>query len=77
MIFNRSLLSQLPATIVEKLPVEEAKLDDVGMSSASIYSFNEMILKVEALSEESTREHQLLKWLDGRIPVPKVIESVI
>lgn len=53
--------------------------ETVGKSKASLYmfdmpnSFDSMVLKAETVSESSMREHKALIWLDGRVPVPKVV----
>lgn len=59
--------------------------ETVGRSKASLYmfdmpnSFDSMVLKAEPVSEttareSSIREYEALSWLDGRLPVPKVID---
>ena len=53
--------------------------ETVGKSKASLYMFDmpnaadSMVLKAETVSESSMREHEALIWLDGRVPVPKVV----
>lgn len=58
--------------------------ETVGRSKASLYMFDmpnaadSMVLKAEPVSEttareSSIREYEALSWLDGRLPVPKVI----
>ena len=50
------------------------KTDSIGLSGASVYIYDDMVLKVQAQSAESDREYDMLRWLDGRLPVPKIIE---
>ena len=47
----------------------------MGMSGAAILVFAEMVLKIEKVSFSSEHEVKLLSWLDGKLPVPKIIES--
>lgn len=47
--------------------------DNIGMSGANIYIFDDMVLKVEKTSETSDNEYNVMRWLDGKLPVPKVI----
>lgn len=53
--------------------------ETVGRSTASLYMFDmpnavdSMVLKVEPVSDSSTREYEALSWLDGRLPAPKVV----
>ena len=55
------------------------KTNTIGMSQASIYTYempnasDSMVLKVESASPCALREYEALKWLDGRLPVPKVL----
>ena len=46
------------------------------MSEASIFIFDEMVLKIEKTSRSLKNETQLLSWIDGKLPlVPKIIEA--
>lgn len=53
--------------------------ETIGKSKASLFMFDmpnaadSMVLKAETVSESSMREHKALIWLDGRVPVPKVV----
>lgn len=44
------------------------------MSGASVYLFDDMVLKVQASSVEAENEYAMLRWMDGKLPVPKIIE---
>ena len=48
----------------------------VGCSSAGVYRYhnpeNTLYLKIAQADEEMRREHRLLRWLDGKLPVPEV-----
>lgn len=54
--------------------------ETIGKSKASLFMFDmpnaadSMVLKAETVSESSMRERKALIWLDGRVPVPKVID---
>ena len=69
-------LDKLPEAISSKITGLKWTCDDVGMSGSTILLFNEMVLKIEKISRSSEREKLLLEWLDGKLPVPKIIETV-
>ena len=47
--------------------------DTIGLSGAQIFCGENRVLKIETLGEESRREYELLKWLDRKLPVPRVL----
>ena len=63
-----------PKKIQDLIHNAEYVSDEVGMSESTILLFDDMILKIQPTSNESEQEYQVMKWLDGRLPVPKVIE---
>jgi kanamycin kinase/aminoglycoside 3'-phosphotransferase-3 len=69
-------LNKLPEEISKKIFGLSWICDDVGMSDSTILLFDEMVLKIEKVSRSSGHEGRLLRWLDGKIPVPKIIEAV-
>lgn len=48
-------------------------VDEIGMSSAQILCFDDMILKVERQCEESENEYRMMQWLRHKIPVPEIL----
>ena len=51
------------------------KMDTIGRSGSEIFCFSDMVLKVEKERNESRSEHEMLSWLQGRLPVPEMICS--
>lgn len=68
-------LTRLPEEIIERIAGLAWTCDDVGMSGSTILLFDEMVLKIEKASRSSEHEKLLLDWLNGKLPVPKIIES--
>ena len=68
-------LKQIPLSISNKIKGLDWSCDDIGMSDSTILLFDEMVLKIEKTSQSSKHELLLLKWLDGKLPIPKVIEA--
>lgn len=48
-------------------------VDDIGMSGNQVLIFEDMVLKIEDKTEKVERQVQIMQWLEGKIPVPKVI----
>lgn len=56
--------------IIELLGARE---DTVGMSDSSVLIYEDKVVKIEKFCEESDREYEMLRWLSGKLPAPKVI----
>lgn len=65
----------LPVIIQDYLKDQTVEIDNVGMSKAEVYIFEDVVLKVEDVSEESAHEHLSYQWLAGKLPVPEILES--
>ncbi|MBR6790285.1 MAG: aminoglycoside 3'-phosphotransferase [Oscillospiraceae bacterium] len=48
-------------------------VDSVGCSGSEVRIYEDMVLKIEPRSEAVGRQVQLLRWLEGKLPVPKVL----
>lgn len=57
--------------LFEKLA--QTKSNTIGCSDATILEFDDIILKIQKESKESEREEEALNWLQGKLPVPKVL----
>lgn len=47
--------------------------DDMGQSGSKVLLFDTMVLKIEDRSTSGKNQVNLLNWLDGKLPVPRVI----
>lgn len=64
-----------PAAIVSYTAGKDFRLDTTGMSGSSIAIFEDIVVKAEKMNAESENQLAMLRWLDGRVPVPKVLET--
>lgn len=64
---------RIPAKIRELIGDREYRIDDVGMSDSRVICFDDMVLKIEKAGDEPDREHEMLKWLKGKLPVPEIL----
>lgn len=69
------LFMKIPDKIKKHIENVPYKLDDIGCSGSKILLFeNDMVLKIEQLNNESNMEIKMINWLQGKLPVPKIIE---
>lgn len=62
-----------PEAIKNLIGQRKYMVDEIGMSSAKILCFDDMILKVERQCEESENEYRMMQWLHHKIPVPEIL----
>lgn len=62
----------LPERIKSLISDEACRTDDIGMSGASVLLYDTKVLKIQEQEEESENEYRILKYLHGKLPVPKV-----
>ena len=63
----------IPANIEKLVRGRPYTAVDVGMSGADVLLFEDMVLKNALRSEANARTVGLMRWLDGKLPVPRVI----
>ena len=66
-------MQPLPNSIYEMLADEPYVSDDIGMSGAGIRLYPDKVLKILPDDEEAANEANVLRWLTGRLPVPRVL----
>jgi len=71
----------LPEKIQKYIKDMELQNDHEGMSKAKVIKCTEqnkeLYLKIEKVSSETEREYNVYQWLQGKLPVPKIICRVI
>lgn len=65
-----------PKVIQKHLRNKHFILSEVGMTDSNVYVYDDFILKVEDTYHESNREYEVMKWLENRVVVPKIIEFI-
>ncbi|MCH5157123.1 MAG: aminoglycoside 3'-phosphotransferase [Clostridiales bacterium] len=63
----------LPSTIAKLLGNQTFRADSIGMSSAGVFIYDNAVLKVQHVSNETTNEQLMLKFLSERKLAPDVI----
>ncbi len=62
----------LPENIKRLVADEACSTDKIGMSGSAVFIYEDKILKVQELSEESGNEYRMMLYLQGKMPVPEV-----
>ena len=65
-----------PKIFNKYISLKDFQIDNIGKSDAGVYLFDDLVLKVQPESDESKNELQMLQWLNGKIPVPDIIEQI-
>ena len=71
------MLKHLPAAIRQQINGRPYTENTVGMSGAGVLMFEDLVLKTAPADQNTAREAAMMTWLQGRLPVPKVIHSCV
>ena len=68
-------MNQLKVPFNIKLLIDKKSfvVDTIGMSGNQVLIFEDMVLKIEQSSVYVTEQVQMMRWLEEKIPVPKVL----
>lgn len=63
----------MPEKIRRMIKGKTCVADTVGMSDSQVILFKDCVLKIQKESEESDSESRMMKWLQGKLPVPQIL----
>ncbi len=63
----------LPDSIRRHLPENRFETDSIGCSKANVLLFEDRVLKIEQDCSSAANEHRMMRWLQGKLPVPQII----
>ena len=63
----------LPAELEKLLGSKSYTLDQTGLSGSEVLLFEDVVLKINSSPAEMKKEAWLLSWLEGKLPVPKLL----
>jgi len=66
-------MQDLPENILKYVNNKKFKTDDIGLSTSTVYIFDDVVLKVENNIAHAYNTVLIMKWLKGKIPIPNVI----
>lgn len=65
--------TKLPENIEKLLEGKEYQIDDIGKSDSQVMIFSDSVLKIVKYRSENEEVVRMLRWIEGKLPVPKVI----
>lgn len=68
-------MQNIPAQIAAHLPQTIGVSDSIGCSDAQVIDYGDRFLKVEAECNVAANEYCMLQWMQGRIPVPRILAA--
>lgn len=68
-------MRKIPQKIKEMIADENCEINETGFSGAQVQCYKDVVLKIEKEQPESNQEHTMLRWLQGRLPVPRILAS--
>ena len=66
---------KIPAQIAAHLPETAGNVEDIGRSGATVLEYGDRFLKVQEACNVSANENHMLRWMQGRVPVPQLIAA--
>lgn len=63
---------KIPDKILEIVGNQSSYSNNVGMSDSEVLIYPDYVLKIQAESEETKNEKDIVAWLDGQVPVPSI-----
>ena len=63
----------IPEKIQKIIEGKSFEVDDIGKSDSRIMIFDDMVLKIQKCCTTSDSSVEMMRWLEGKIPAPKVI----
>ena len=63
---------KIPDKILEIVGNQTSYSNNVGMSDSEVLIYPDYVLKIQAESEETKNEKDIVAWLDGQVPVPSI-----
>ena len=63
---------RLPEKISRLIGENNYRTDSIGMSHASVRIYQDKVLKIQEYNKESENEYQMMQYLYGKLPVPKI-----
>ncbi len=70
---KRTEIYHMPVAVRKYVDGKTCHIDDVGCSDSQVRIYDEFVLKIEKERAGSADMMSLMKWLEDRLPVPKVI----
>ena len=67
------LFLHLPEDLYDLVAGMPYEADGIGRSESQVLLFSDRVLKIEAYKPETDESVRMIRWMEGRVPVPKVL----
>ena len=67
---------ELPENINKILLNKNNHENTVGKTDSKVYIYDDYVLKIQKISNETKNEFEIMKKLNDKLPIPKVVEYV-
>lgn len=68
--------ADLPAAVRAWVDGKPYTCDSIGRSGSAVLCYEDMVLKIEPKQARFDADIAMLRWLEGRLPVPRVLEAL-
>ena len=62
----------LPENIKNMIGTQEYTIDSIGESGSEVRVYDQYVLKIQPHSQETDNEAAVIRWLNGRLPLPDI-----
>lgn len=66
------MVRKLPDRILDIVGTQTPDSNRMGMSDSEVLIYPDYVLKIQAESEETKNEKEIVTWLNGQVPVPEI-----
>lgn len=67
----------LPEELQKMVAGQPFRLDNVGLSGSRVLLFEDKVLKIRPAAGGTRSEHTMMRWLDGKLPVPRCLYHTV
>lgn len=66
---------ELPKELLKWVDGKPYTCDSIGKSGSTVLCYDDMVLKIEPAQARFASDVEMLRWLEGRLPAPKVLDA--
>jgi len=67
----------IPEKLKRMISEQKYELDNIGQSESKVLIFDDKVLKIQADDLQARSEYNIMRWIDGKLPVPEVLGYVV
>ena len=71
------IINNLPEAIRQLIEGKPYETDDMGRSGSQVRIYDDAVLKIEKEQPKLAQMVEIMRWLDGKLPAPKVLATEV